>query len=144
MHGKPHNFLIFVTADVVQFLQNSPVPSHIIVFVLLSRPLYNIISPLFSPSPLSDTQQQRSLAIATDGTFSCLCTYVCGSDDQEERCIFFPKQLLSLAATKSVPGTQQQRYNGSRIPSSRLCASSHGHVCGWCTAAGDRTTIMLH
>ena len=56
-------------------------------------------------------------------------------------------QPLSFAAKKSVysstAGVQQQRYNGSRAPSSRLCASSHGAcACGWRTAAGDRATTL--
>ena len=100
----------------------------------------------------------EAAALFRDSHGRCFCVCMCASvrgvrvvigtqDDQEERYFYILKQPLSFAATKQCTAVaiQQQRYNGSRDPSSRLCACSHGVcVCGWGTAAGDRTTTALH
>ena len=70
---------------------------------------------------------------------------------RSRRAVFFlfQKQSLSIASaekcsTVCMQAVQHQRFNGSRVPSSRLWASHGVCVCGWCTAAGgDRTTATF-
>ena len=54
-------------------------------------------------------------------------------DDQEERCSFVVAKAAALRRSHKLNiqhSVQHQRYNGSRVPSSRLCASTRG-VCIW-------------
>ena len=45
------------------------------------------------------------------------------------------------SSSTAVSAAQQQRHNGNRAPSSRLCASSRGVcACGCCNAKRNRTT----
>ena len=130
---------------------NRTLPSHMLVFAPLTRPLYHIITPMFFPSLLAATQrQQHSFVTATGGASVCTCTCVllCMECMLSSAHKTFKKSFfLACESSRSAyepqqqhTSFQQQRYNGSRAPSPHLWASSHGVcACGWCTAAGNQT-----
>ena len=100
---------------------------------------------------LPATQQEHSFVTTTDGASVCarssmcewsVCCYMHTKRPKERCCCFF-KAAAQPRSQKSVPGTwhaavQQKRYNGSRAPSSRVCASSHG-VCVWLVHSSRRS-----
>ena len=118
-------------------------PLTYFVFVPLSCPLCNIASPIvFTFSAVC----YAAAALFSDSHRQWFCVHACvlmyvecvlsyAHKTIKKSGVFLSVFAKAAAQPRSrknqYTAVQQQRYNGSRAPSSRLCASNHGVcVCG--------------
>ena len=136
---------------------SSPLPSYVMfAFALLACPLCRIISPIvctfsavcYAVAALFCDIHGRCFCASVSVLYVCFCTWrVCchrhARRSKNAVCFFFKNSRSALQPRNQQTTLQHQRYNRSRSPSSRLCASSHG-VCVWLVhkAVIDRACAM--